>query len=853
MDEEFRFHLEMEAERYLRSGLDPAEARRRALLAFGGVEWYRERLRDERRFPFLEPVRDDVRAGVRSMARTPGLSLLAALTIALGVGATTTMFSTVNALFVRPLAIPDAERLASIQEARSGAVSNGMEGMLIPYDRYIAYRDATVDIFDALAAHRLVDAFSLRLRDETIAVNGALTSGNFFQTLGVRPVIGRAYASDDAAEIVISHELWASRFGGDPEVVGRAVGLDGRTVTVVGIAPRGFGGATVVSDQVWAPVGIRGVSGTSWSVRMVPLAKLRPGVSTEQAALVVDALARRIPPGEDATVRSAHLARLTVVPSHARSGVRTFFAILMGMAILVLLIAAANIAGIMLARGFARRRELAVRLAIGASRGRIVRHLLAESLTLFAAGGMLGVALAYLGTRWIAGIDLPPQMPPVLLDLAPDGRVLLFAIAVTGVTGLVFGLVPALQASRPELVSALKKGSSGSVGSASRVRNVFVAGQVALAVTLLLTATLFARSLQKGLATDIGFEPNGLVVATINLGPPLDYDRERAQVFQRALRERVRTLPGVESVAFSQYVLLSGSRSGGGYRPADAPADASVHAAYSSITPTYFETMGIRLVAGRAFTDADADDAAPVVIINQTLADRLWPDQNAVGRMLLGPIGDTPAEVVGVTRAGRYVFITEQPAAYVFYPYYQVHRAQMAIHVRATGAEPATLRALVDEVRILEPDVALGMPARLAELVDVGLLPHRWAALFVGGLGVVGLVLAALGIYGVLASEVTGRTREFGVRRALGATRARVIASVVRRGALLAGIGCAAGAALGAGAGIAMESLLFGIRPLDAVTFTAVPIVLFGVALLASWLPASRASDVEPSEALRSE
>jgi predicted permease len=382
---------------------------------------------------------------------------------------------------------------------------------------------------------------------------------------------------------------------------------------------------------------------------------------------------------------------------------------------------------------------------------------------------------------------------------------------------------------------------------------VFVGAQVAFAVTLLLTATLFARSLQKGLATDIGFEPDGVVVATINLGPPLDYDRERGQAFQRALRERMRALPGIEGVAHSQYVLLSGSRSSGRYWPADAPDDASVRAAYSSITPAYFETMRIRMVAGRAFTDADADDAAPVVIINQTLADRLWPDQNAVGRMLLGPIGATPAEVIGVTSAGRYTFITEELAAYVFYPYNQVYRPQMAIHVRAPGAEAATLRALVDEVRILDPDVALGMPSRLEELVDASLLPHRWAALFVGGLGVAGLVLAALGIYGVLACEVTGRTREFGVRRALGATRARVIGSVVRRGALLAGIGCTAGAALGAGVGVGMQSLLFGIRPLDAVTFTAVPTVLFGVALLASWLPASRASDVEPSEALRSE
>jgi len=853
MDEEIRFHIEMETEKNIAAGLSRSEARRRAVAAFGGVERHREGLREGRRVPVVEAIWQDVSLGARFLTRDPWLAFVAVVTIALGVGAATTVFSAVNAMLLRPLPIAGAERLATIQESRTGAVSNGLEGMLIPYERYVAYRDAATDVFESLAAHRLEESISLRLRDATVAVNGALTSGNYFGTLGVRPTLGRAYASDDAAEIVISHELWTTRFNSDPASVGRTVGIDGRTVEVVGVAPAGFGGATAVANQIWVPVGVRGADRKSWDVRMVPLGRLRQGLSVERAAEVVDGLSRRIPPNEEATIRSARLEPVSAVPSDARGPVTGFLGMLLGLALLVLLIAAANIAAVMLARGFARRRELAVRVTMGATRGRIVRHLLAESLVVFALGGLAGVGLAYLGSAWLTRIQLPPQMPPLLLHLAPDRRVLAFAVSLTALTGVLFGIVPALQASRPELLTALKAGTAGSVGGESRARSFFVGAQVALAVTLLLAATLFARSLQRGLRTDIGFDPDGVVVATIDLGSPLDYDRERGRAFQRSLLQRIRALPRVERAGLSQYVLLSGSRSGGGVRRADARDAPIIHASYSSVSADYFETMRIDVVAGRGFTEADDEAAPPVVVINRTLADRLWPGQNPIGQLMQGVTGQQPAEVVGMTDVGRYTFLTEEPTAFVFLPYSQVYRASMALHVRAPGAEAATLRSIAEEVRMLDPNVALGMAGPARELVGIALFPQRFAAQLVGAFGGVGLILAALGIYGVLAYQVTRRTREFGVRRALGATSLRLVTSVVRLGAVLAAAGCAAGTIAGAGFGLAARSLLFGIRPLDPVTFVAVPALLFAVALLASWLPAVRASGVQPSEALRSE
>jgi len=853
MDEEIRFHVEMETEKNRRSGMSPREARRRALVAFGGVERHRARLREGRRLPFLESLWHDFRFGARSVLRNPVLSGVAALTVALGVGATTTVFSAVNGVLLRPLPLPEPDRLGTIQERRAGAVSTGLEGMLIPYTRYRDYRAATGDIFASLAAFRLVDGFSLRLPGATVSVNGALTSGNYFETLGVRPVLGRAYGSDDAPEIVISHALWTSRFGGDPSVVGRSVGLDGREVTIVGVTPIGFGGASFVADRLWAPVGLRGLDPGSWTLRMVPIGRLKPGVDRAQAAAAVDALARRIETrDEGATVRGALFAQATVVPDDGRGMVQAFMGMLLGTALVVLLIAAANIAAIMVARGIARRREMAVRLALGAGRARMVRHLLAESSLIFGGGGVAGVALAWLGAAWLQNLRLPPQVPPLLLGFAPDARVLAFAIAVTAAVGLAAGLLPAFGSSRPDLVPALKTGGAGRVEGRSRSRDVFVGAQIALAATLLIVAGLFVRSVQRGLRADVGFDAEGVVAASIDLGAPHDYDRESGRAFEREVVERVRALPGVQDAALSQYVLLGGSRSGGGVRPEDAPDGVATYAAYTAVTSGYFRTMGIEILEGRGFTDSEDESAPRVAVINRTLADRLWPGENPIGRRFDG-IARGPLEVIGITGPGRYIFVTEEPAGFAFLPYGQVYSSTMNLHVRAPGAEASAIQGVAEVVRSLDPDVALGTPVLVQEVVGTGLFPQRFAAQLVGVFGVIGLVLAAMGIYGVLAYQVARRTREMGIRRALGATAQRVVGAVIGRGALLAVAGCLIGMAAGAGLAVTVRSFLFGVRPLDPLTFVLVPLALLAVALFASWLPARRAASVEPSEALRTE
>ncbi len=852
MDDEIAFHLAMEAEKLESQGVDPAEARRRAAVAFGGVERHREALREGRRVPVLEPLVRDVRFGMRSLAREPGLTLAAVVTIALGVGATTAVFSVTRALLLRPLPIPEVDRLMSIQEQRSGAVSTGVEGMLIPYPRFEAYADATEGVFRSTAAVRL-DGFALRLDDVTVHVDGALTSGGFFETVGIRPILGRVYTGDDDAEIVISHDLWLARFGGDPEVVGRRVALDGAAVTIVGVGPRGFRGVTAFADALWAPVGIRDLEPDSWGLRVVPLGRLADGVDRARAAAVVDAAAGAIPSDPNATIRGATLDPVQSVPVQGRGVVGAFLGLLLGLAVLVLLIAAANIASVLLARAFARRRETAVRLALGAGRARVVRHLLAEALLLFVAGGAAGVALAYLGTAALASIPLPPQAP-VILDLAPDRTVLVFALAVTGGTGLVFGLVPALQASRPGLIGALRAGGWGATAGGGWTRDLFVGGQVALSVLLLATAALFAGSFRAGASVDPGFDAAGVVVARIDLGAPHDYDGGARLRFWSELRDRARAIPGVKSVGLAQLVLLSGDRWGGDVRAADDPDAPGVNAFSDFVGWGWFEALEVEIVEGRAFRPSDGPDAPPVAVVNQFAAERLWPGETAVGRRLRGAMNRSEeVEVVGVVRDGRYVFATEEPTAAVFQPLDQMSPTAASIHLRAPGSEARALRELGEIVRSMDADVALELAGPLEALIGFSLYPHRIAAGLVGAFGVVGLLLSALGLHGVLAHQVARRTREFGVRRALGAGTGDVVARVLGRGAVLAGAGCAVGLAAGWLVARGVGSFLYGVTPLGAPSLAAVAALLFAVAVGAGLVPALRAGRVAPARALRDE
>jgi predicted permease len=390
-----------------------------------------------------------------------------------------------------------------------------------------------------------------------------------------------------------------------------------------------------------------------------------------------------------------------------------------------------------------------------------------------------GVLLAYLGTAWLARMPLPPQVP-VVLELAPDLRVMAFAILLTGLTGVLFSMAPALRSSRVELVPSLKAGAPGSVGGGARLRQAFVGAQVAFAVLLLLTAVLFGRSLRAGLRADLGFDPHGVVAARIDLGAPLDYDQEEREAFFRTLLERAEALPGVQSAALAQYTMLGGNRSSATFHVGADPESRGVNVRYSSISPELPRTLRLRLQAGRGFTAADDAGSEPVAIINAALAEALFPGENPLGRTLHGGFSPGAFRIVGVTETARYVFVTEDPAPFLFVPAAQQPRTAMSIHIRAPGAEAAALRGLAEAVRRLDPDVALGTPAPLRETIGFGLFPQRFAAQLVGAFGVVGLILAALGIYGVLAYHVGLRTRELGIRRALGASRGSLVRGGLR-------------------------------------------------------------------------
>jgi len=794
-------------------------------------------------------VIQDTRFAWRSLARTPGFTMAAVLSVGLGVGATTSLYSLANALLFRPLPVPAPEQLVSIQEQRTGVVSTGLMGMRVPYERYRAYEEATAGAFSGLAAENL-RYLSLRSEGPAFSVAAVLVSGNYFDVVGIRPAVGRFFRSDDEPAVVLSHRLWQSRFGGRSDVAGRTVHLNGRVMTVAGVAARDFGGLVgFISADLWVPHGAHG--GAGWPGAWVtPIGRLRAGVDPAVAASMVNPVALRLPPDEGAEVHGARVEPVESMPAMMLPVVGGFLGMLVATALLVLLIASANIAGMLLARAVARRREVGVRLALGASRGRLVRQLLTESVVLFLMGGAAGVLVAIWATRLLSRVRLPIT-EPVLIDASPDVRVLLLGLGIALVTGLVFGLVPALQASRLELVATLKDGDRAGSARDGRGRGVFVGAQLAMSVLLLVTAGLFVRTLQRAIDTDPGFTAEGVVIATTNLDPH-GYDEERGRAFYARLIERVQALPGVETAALAQLALLTGDSEGRtGWRP--DPDTQPLRASVNAVDGSYFETLRVPLIAGRGIADRDIAGARPVLVVNQTFAERLWPGQNPIGREVL--YQDTRYEVVGVSRDGKYALFGEEPTSFVFLSLGQRYASRQVLHIRTReGIEPTdVIQALRQEVAALDRDVAVERAIPLTAAVGSSLFPQRFAATLIGTFGVLGLVLAGLGVYGVLAHSVAQRTRELGIRVALGARSRDVLRLVLGRGALLAAAGTTAGLAVAAVVTRFLQGLLYGVSPLDPATFVGAAVVLGTVALLASYLPARRALCLDPTETLRQE
>jgi len=813
----------------------------------------------------------DVRYALRLLRRSPLFALTAALSLAIGIGASTTIFSIASTLLLRPLpGLGDPSRLVDIGRTQDG---RGFDNS--SYPNFRDYRGRQKSLIDVYACRLDPQPVSLATANDAIRIYNGVVSANYFTVLGVRPLLGRMLVdSDDAAGnshavVVLSYDLWKQTFGGNQSIIGQAISLNSRPFMVVGVAPPGFQGTTLLKPDAWTP--IAGVADTMprlaqdtrnnifnqrASVWLVMGGRLKDGVTIAQAnaeALAIGVNLEREYPTENKG-KGLTVVRSTLVPGQSFA-VAGFFALLMVIVLLVLMIACVNVAGILLARAAARRREIAVRLAMGAGRGRLIRQLLTETTILFAAGGIAGLVLSMWLTKLL--LALIPRLPiPIDLTVHTDWRVISFGMALSLVAAILSGLAPALQSSRADLLPALKTEGLDSGKPRLRLRNLLVIGQVTMSLTLVIVAGLFLRALEHAAAVQPGFDERRVDVVQLDLSLGR-YTSTTARPFVRELLERIRALPGVDSATLSVDLPLDGGRMGlGGIRvPGKTPPRGEYFPAdWNVVEPGVFRTLKLPLVRGRDFSDTDTATSPWVAIVNEAMATAIWPGEDPIGKQMIvrEQDADRPVTVVGMTGNARLIWLTGAVEPYIYMPFAQRYIPRVSVLVRTTDDRSAVpdVRALL---RNMNPNLPITESMRLAELTAIGLVPQRMAASVAGTLGIVGLLLCAIGIYGVTSYSVARRTREIGIRVALGADAASVVRLVLRQGLVLAAIGTAIGVII-AGAGSALlESLLYGVRGLDPVTFLGACALFAAVTLIASYVPARRATKVDPMVALRNE
>ena len=806
----------------------------------------------------------DIRYGTRMLFKNPGFTIVAVLALTLGIGANSAIFSVVNAVLLRPLAYHESERLVFLSER-----SQVLEGMSIAYPNFLDWREQN-NSFENIGVFR-TQSYNLTGNGEPERIIAGQVSADLFTVLRVNAAIGRIFTNDEDKPgadpvVVLTHGLWQRRLGGDPGIIGQTLTLDGRSFTVIGIMPPSFLFPNRV--EMWTPVGLR-AKDPGWESRgnhpgLYAMARLKPGLTVEQARddleIVAANLEKQFP-----NTNTGNRATITPALENVVRRIRPALLVLLSAVGFVLLIACANVANLLLARATNRQKEIAIRTALGASRTRIVRQLLTESLLLSFAGGVLGLALAQAGVKLLTAIS--PDSIPRFAEIGLDLRVVAFTLAVSVLTGVIFGLAPAIQASKPDLNETLKEAGRGSTGRRHILRSALVVSEVALTLILLIGAGLMIRSFYHLQRVDPGFVPDNLLTFSVAL-PQKKYAEAQQRVnFYQQLLQNLRALPGVQSVGMATGLPLGNNGWQSGFwiegRP-DPPQGQQPLSEVAFISPDYFDAMRMTLLNGRNFTEQDvqpppAPNTPPgpfsrptVTIIDEEFARRYWPDENPVGQQIRFWGGKVT--VVGVVRRVRMEGLsTDSDRVQSYYPFLQNPSGGMTIVVRTTG-DPASLSNVVrQQVLSIDPDQPTYEVQTMGQIWTDSIAPERLYLMLLGTFGAVALVLAAVGIYGVMAYSVTQRTHEIGIRMALGAGQGNVLGMVIRQGMTLAVLGLVIGLAGAWLATRAMASLLFGISARDPMTFVLISLVLAAVALGACFIPALRATKVDPMIALRYE
>ena len=880
LDEEFRFHLETETEHLIREGVPPAEARRRALLAFGAVEAYREAMRDERGARWFDDLRADVRYAVRGMRRHPGFIVAATLTLGLGIGVNGIVFGYVNSIMFRPVPVPAPEELAALftRDTRTG--HTGQFG----YDDFVDFRERS-GAFAGLAAMAGVPV-NLVVPQTTGSsaadmVWAEIVSEDFFSVLGTTPAVGRFFAAADAPPggnpfVVLSYTAWQRRFQGDPNVAGRVVRINGSEFVVTGVAPRGFKGLRLLGfwPEVWVPIGMQPVvqpgaprllHGRGGGPLLV-FGRLRPGFDLERTQAVAADFARQLEVAYPASNTNVGVRLLPAKVGFENPSIIKPRIVVLSTALslvgslTVLLIICANLAVLQLARTASRARELAIRLSLGCSRGRLTRQLLVESLLVAAPGVALGVAAMRLAS------PLEPYITPKLpfqVGFGPtaDIRVTVFTGAIAVGAVVFFGVIPAVRAGRSRLVPSSASGASGlGLGRSdrhrpSRTRQVLVVSQLALSLMLLIAASLFVRSLSMADAVNLGFEPRQRVLVSMNVGLQ-GYDQPRGLRFYDELLRRTRLLPGVVAASFADPAPFdTNDRSVRLYVDRQANSRDGTFAAQATFVGDQFvPALGVRLQAGRDFTPQDGPAAPLVMIVSDSLAARLWPGRSAVGqRARYGGVSGPEITVVGVVADAKFAAVGEVTPRRVYLPLMQRYRDSETLVVHTRDPSAHTLSRLREVIAGIDPALPPFGAMTMEQAVANGFAASRLAVAVASFFGLLALLIATIGLYAVVARSVAERTHEMGVRIALGLTPRGVLAHLMRDGARLGLIGLMFGLAGGLALARAMAGVLLGLSPADPVTFTIIPSALTIIVIVATLLPARRAARLDAVAALRSD